>query len=238
MAHKLIIANWKMNGSLAGLAGYLNAVADIPVVVCPPAPLLAPAVQLLNGTSCQIGAQDCHAEVAGAFTGDISATLLNELGVKYVIVGHSERRRGHSESDAFVWRKANLAASLGVTPILCVGEKEGETTDDVIKSQLQGLNSYPGKAIVIAYEPVWAISAAGTGRMPQPQEINSIHFSIKAILDKICPNVSNRVVYGGSVKPENAAAIMQGKAVDGVLVGAASLEAAQLRAIYEASLVL
>lgn len=236
MAQKLIIANWKMNGSLGSLPDYIRTVADLPVILCPPAPLLTEAARLLKGATCKLGAQDCHAEPAGAFTGDISATLLHEIGVEYVIVGHSERRRGHSESDAFVWRKAGLVAELGMTPILCVGEKDGEDTGEALRRQLFGLKAYPAKHLIIAYEPVWAISAAGTGRMPSPTEIKDVHFTIKAILDEICPSSSIRIIYGGSVKAENAAYILGEKAVDGVLVGAASLDSAQITAICKAAM--
>lgn len=235
MADKLIIANWKMNGSLAGLADYVQNVANVPVVICPPAALIQPVAEAIKGTSCVLGAQDCHAEGAGAHTGDTSAVLLAELGVRYVIVGHSERRRGHSESDAFIWRKATRVSDLGMVPILCVGEKEGENRDEALKQQLQGLTSFLGREIVIAYEPVWAISAAGTGRMPTPSDIKDAHLSIKVILEKTCPNARARVIYGGSVKAENALYILGEKSVDGVLVGAASLDPQQIIAIYKAS---
>lgn len=234
MINKLIVANWKMNGSMGMLADYARAVADLPVVICPPAPLLAPLGELLRGTQCMLGAQDCHAEPAGAFTGDVSAALLHELGVRCVIVGHSERRRGHGESDAFIWRKAALAAEVGMTPILCVGEKMGEDPETAIEQQLHGLGSFPGREIIVAYEPVWAISAAGTGQMPQPDRVNSIHMSIEVLLNKICPNVSSRIIYGGSVNAENAGRYLVHPAIKGALVGAASLDPQQMRGIYGA----
>lgn len=234
MINKLIVANWKMNGSLGTLPDYVRAVADLPVVICPPAPLLAPMAELLRGTQCILGAQDCHAEPAGAFTGDVSATLLHDIGVRCVIVGHSERRRGHGESDAFVWRKAALAAEVGMTPIFCIGEKAGEDPEATIAHQLHGLSAFPGREIIIAYEPVWAISAAGTGQMPAPDKVNNIHMSIEVQLNKICPNVSYRIIYGGSVNAENAGRYLVHPAIKGALVGAASLDPQQMRGIYTA----
>lgn len=236
MVNKLIVANWKMNGSAAGLADYVRALADLPLVICPPAPLLPLAAGLMKDTALKLGAQDCHAEPAGAFTGDVSASLIHELGAQYVIVGHSERRRGHGESDAFIWRKAGLASAVGMVPILCVGEREGEDTAAVVAAQLQGLSAFEGKELVVAYEPLWAISAAGTGRMPTPAEVKEIHLTIKVILEKTLPNIRTSVIYGGSVKAENALFILGEKAVDGVLVGAASLDSAQMVGIYQASI--
>lgn len=229
---KLIIANWKMNGSLNALPAYVQAVRQVPFVLCPPAPLLAPAAELLRGTALTLGAQDCHAEPVGAFTGDTPAPLLAELGVKHVILGHSERRRGHGESDAFIWRKLQTAAQAGLVPVLCVGEQEGEEPLEVLGRQLQGLGNLMLTELLIAYEPVWAI---GTGRTPSVPQVKDVHLSIKAMVEKICPNLRYGVLYGGSVKPENALLILGEKAVDGVLVGAASLDPLQILAIHEAA---
>jgi len=235
----LVAGNWKMNGTRASLgevALMRDAVAKggagrAEVLICPPATLLMAAAQICEGSAIKIGGQDCHAEPCGAFTGDISAEMLKDAGATYVILGHSERRAGHRESNETVRLKALAALRAGLTAIICVGETSGERDAGkalaVVSTQLTGSipeNSPPGR-IVVAYEPVWAI---GTGLTPGQKEIAEMHRFIREKVNEHLPGQSAllRILYGGSVKPENAAELLSAGDVDGALVGGASLSSA------------
>ncbi|MEH6646553.1 triose-phosphate isomerase [Sulfitobacter sp.] len=245
MRRKLAAGNWKMNGTAACLAelGALNAMLPVTspeVVICPPAPLLFRAHEAARGTGIEIGAQDCHMETSGAFTGDISAALIADTGAKYVIVGHSERRDTHEERDRDVRKKAKAAWAAGLTAIICIGETlenhEANNTLDIIAGQLAG--SLPDQMTadntVIAYEPIWAI---GTGKVPTLEQIVEVHDFIRAKLEaRYGAEIADMIplLYGGSVKPDNAATIFQAANVDGALVGGASLKAVDFAPIIQA----
>jgi triosephosphate isomerase len=243
---QLIAGNWKMHGLRSAL-GEIRAVdrslADAPaypvVMVCPPATLIAEAAKAVEGGRVGIGAQDCHAEASGAFTGDISAEMLRDAGATYVIAGHSERRQYHGESNADVAAKAAAATRAGLTAIVCVGESEKErdakkavpvVTAQLAKSIPAGMTA---KHLVVAYEPIWAI---GTGRTPTVAQIAEMHAAVRAGLVKRfdAEAATIRILYGGSVKPSNAAEILAIKDVDGALVGGASLKASDFIAIIRA----
>jgi len=243
----LIAGNWKMNGLSSSMAEIdaMRRAADAgetgpaELLVCPPATLIAEAASRIKGGKLRLGAQDCAPEPSGAFTGDISAPMLKDAGAAYVIVGHSERRTLHHETDLLVRAKAEAALKAGLIPIVCVGEtlaerEAGEQAAVVIR-QVRG--SLPVEAtsetVVIAYEPVWAI---GTGRTATPKDIAVIHNGIRALLADVhgsqCANI--RLLYGGSVKPANSGEILTLDNVDGALVGGASLKAAEFLAIAAA----
>ncbi|WP_347138910.1 triose-phosphate isomerase [Paracoccus sp. SSK6] len=238
---KLAAGNWKMNGDLAALAQIDALVAAHPapgceVLVCPPAVLLHP--MKARAGQIALGGQDCHAKASGAHTGDISAAQLKDAGASYVILGHSERRADHGETDAVVAAKVAAAHAAGLTAIICVGETEaqrdGGDTLAVIAAQLDG--SIPDGAtaanIVVAYEPVWAI---GTGRTPTNDQIAEVHALMRERLaGKVGDAAGVRLLYGGSVKPGNAAEIFAIPHVDGALVGGASLKAADFAPIIAA----
>jgi len=241
---KLAAGNWKMNGLTAALAEIVALCRAHPapacdVLICPPATLLAQAAAVAQGTALALGGQDCHSAASGAHTGDASAPMLKDAGASYVIVGHSERRTDHGESDAVVLAKASAAQAAGLVPIVCLGETEAERdageTLNVIGRQLTG--SVPDQAtadtVVIAYEPVWAI---GTGRTPSLQEIAEVHaFLRERLTARLGTEAAGvRLLYGGSVKPSNAAEIFGLPHVDGALVGGASLKAADFGAIVAA----
>ncbi len=238
-----VVGNWKMNGlgaALAEIAAIAAAVEEgaagrADCALCPPATLLERAAQTARGRLA-IGGQDCAAAASGAFTGDVSAAMLRDAGASLVIVGHSERRAGHGESDATVRAKAEAAARAGLTAIVCVGESKAEhdagRARDVVAAQIGG-SVPPGssaEALVIAYEPVWAI---GTGRTPTDRDVAAMHGFIRDRLAEGLGGVAGsvRLLYGGSVKPANAAALMALPDVDGALVGGASLTAADFLAI-------
>ena len=241
---RLAAGNWKMNGTVAALAEVKALVAANPtpsceMLLCPPATLLAQMAWAAKGSALALGGQDCHPNAAGAHTGDISAIMLREAGAGYVILGHSERRADHGETDAQVHAKARAAVAAGLVPIVCVGETEAERdadrTLDVIGSQLDAsvpVNS-TADTLVIAYEPVWAI---GTGRTPSLDQIAEVHAFLRARLAALIgPQAATvRLLYGGSVKPSNAAEIFAVPHVDGALVGGASLKAADFGAIVAA----
>jgi len=238
---KLIAGNWKMFGTLAMAGAWANAVrgAAIPVdaLVCPPAPLVSLMAHALLGSTVAVGGQDCHAADEGAHTGDVSAPMLRDAGATHVIVGHSERRADHGETDAGVRAKAVAAARAGLLPIVCVGETEAErdagAAQEVVGRQLTG--SLPdGFAGVVAYEPVWAI---GTGRTPTAADVAAMHAFIRQTLEQRFGShgAGLRVLYGGSVKPANAAELLAVPNVDGALVGGASLKADDFLAICRAS---
>jgi triosephosphate isomerase len=229
----LIAGNWKMFKGPAETEAFCAALRQqrfegVDVVVCPPFVSLAAAVRLLAGTEIGVAAQNVHWEREGAFTGEISAPMLRELGVYGVIVGHSERRQWFGETDETVGRRARAALDAGLFVIACVGETEsereaGETTD-VLRRQLAALE--PDENLVVAYEPVWAI---GTGRTATPELAQEAHAFVKT-------RVPVPVLYGGSVKPENAADLLAQPDVDGALVGGASLELDSFTAICQAAL--
>ena len=236
----LVAGNWKMNG-LAASIGQLNAVIagapDVPSVdlmVCPPATLIASFAAAARGTPVLIGGQDCHALASGAYTGDISAEMLKDAGASAVIVGHSERRQYHRETDAEVRTKAEAARRAGLMPIVCVGEtrpqREAGQALDVVASQLQGSLPDGAADFVVAYEPVWAI---GTGLTPTPADVGEMHRAIREHLVSRygAGGQGTRILYGGSVNPKNAAELMGVANVDGALVGGASLKAVDFLAI-------
>jgi len=245
MRRKLIAGNWKMNGLRADglalakdLAGRLAGGAGFDMVVCPPFTLVAPVAEAVAGSALAVGAQDCHAKESGAHTGDTSAAMLKDAGCRYVIVGHSERRTDHREGDAEVAAKAAAVHKAGLIAIVCIGETEAERdagqTLAVVSRQIAG--SLPAGATaantVIAYEPVWAI---GTGRTPSAADVAEVHRHIRAELaGKVDDAAGVRVLYGGSVKPSNAAELMNLENVDGALVGGASLKAEDFWAIGQA----
>jgi len=241
----LVAGNWKMNGlssALGELTALRELLAEAPVpeadvMVCPPATLLSRAAAVLAGSEIALGAQDCHPLQSGAHTGDISAEMLADAGASAVIVGHSERRIDHGETDELVNAKARAAYRAGLTPIICIGETEeqhrhGETVD-VLTRQVQG--SVPGDAraanTVLAYEPVWAI---GSGLTPTPQDVSRLHGAIRETLCQVLgaeEGGAMRLLYGGSVKPANAAELMAVPNVNGALVGGASLKASDFYGI-------
>jgi triosephosphate isomerase len=240
----LVAGNWKMNGLRASLAeiaaigrgydGALKARADL--LVCPPATLLAAAAAEASGSGVAVGAQDCHGSANGAHTGDIAAEMIADAGATYVIVGHSERRVDHGETSEAVRRKAEAAFRAGLTAVVCIGETEAERkagrTLAVLGAQIDG--SVPPSAdaarLALAYEPVWAI---GTGLTPTSADVAEAHAFIRERLERLLPGRSAgvRILYGGSVKPGNAAELMGVANVDGALVGGASLKAEDFLAI-------
>ena len=241
MRRKLAAGNWKMNGTGSDLAelGALAQAVGTPgcdVLICPPATLIHRAAEALAGGPVAIGGQDCHAESAGAHTGDLSAAMLAEAGATSVILGHSERRADHGESDALVRAKAQAAQDAGLRVILCVGEtldqREAGEALEVIRAQLDG--SLPDDAaLVVAYEPVWAI---GTGKVPTTEQIGEVHDALRARLTERFGAAAEDIplLYGGSVKAGNAAEIFAVENVDGALVGGASLTAADFGPIVAA----
>ncbi len=241
---KLAAGNWKMNGGMPALAEVAALLAAHPrpgcqMLLCPPAPLIAAMAALAAGSALMVGAQDCHFAASGAHTGDISAVMLAEAGASHVILGHSERRADHDETDALVLAKVKAALAAGLVAIVCIGETEAQRnagdTLAVIGAQLDG-SVPPGcraDQLVIAYEPVWAI---GTGRTPSIEQIAEVHQFLRARLTAHIGAAAATVplLYGGSVKPSNAAQIFAVPDVDGALVGGASLKAADFGAIVAA----
>jgi len=245
-ATPVVIGNWKMNGLRADGEARVRQLLDLrraqpgagTLGVCPPATLLSPLAAILGDGDILLGGQDCSSEAKGARTGDISAPMLQDAGCRLVIVGHSERRLGHGESDEQVRAKAAAAAAAGLVAILCIGETEDQwaagRTLEVLDRQLEG--SLPERAtaesLILAYEPVWAI---GTGRTPSAEEIARTHNHLRARLEQLIRGGEGlRILYGGSVKAANAGEILAIDHVDGALVGGASLDAAEFFAIYRA----
>jgi triosephosphate isomerase len=242
----LIAGNWKMNGLKAdGLALATGVAAKLTgepkpncdLLVCPPFTLISSVADAVAGSGLAVGGQDCHAKVSGAHTGDSSATMLADLGCAYVIVGHSERRTDHAESDAVVKAKATAAHAAGLIAVVCIGEtlvqRDAGQTFDVNRSQLRG--SLPDGATaantVIAYEPVWAI---GTGRVATPAQAQEVHAVIRAELAAIKGQAvadGMRILYGGSMKPDNAKELLALPDVDGGLIGGAALKVEDFWAI-------
>ena len=241
---KLAAGNWKMNGTGESLAEISALVSGFPspacdILICPPATLLARMSDATDGSAIATGAQDCHANVSGAHTGDISAEMVGDAGGTHIIVGHSERRTDHGETDANVKAKAEATWNAGLIAVICIGEtleeREAGRTLEVVGSQLAG--SVPEGATaentVIAYEPVWAI---GTGKVPTLQEIGEVHDDIRTRLVARFGDTGHgiRLLYGGSVKPSNADEIFGVANVDGALVGGASLKADDFSGIIAA----
>ncbi|WP_341213946.1 triose-phosphate isomerase [uncultured Limimaricola sp.] len=244
MRRKLVAGNWKMNGTNADLKeiealGIAWAAPRVDIVVCPPATLVSRMAFALGGQPIRVGGQDCHAEASGAHTGDISAEMLKDSGARFVIVGHSERRASHHETDDIVRAKAETAHKAGLTAIVCLGEsdaqREAGETLDVVGAQLEG--SLPegttGANTVVAYEPIWAI---GTGKVPSVEQIAEVHGALRAKLRERFGDEADaiRLLYGGSVKPDNAAEIFGVADVDGALVGGASLKSTDFSPIVSA----
>jgi triosephosphate isomerase len=242
---KLIVGNWKMHGSHKANAELLQGLLDAgpmsaDVAVCVPFPFLSEAAVTLAASPIRWGAQDCSAHEQGAYTGEVSAAMLHEFGCRYVIVGHSERRQYHAESDQLVADKAKAALARGVTPIVCVGEtllqREAGETDEVVKRQLSAVIhtlAHCAGEMVVAYEPVWAI---GTGRTATPEQAQAVHALLRAQLRAATAHAKRvKILYGGSVKPDNAGSLFAQDHIDGALVGGASLKAADFVAICRAA---
>ena len=242
---RLIVANWKMYGRLASGLTLAKDIADkaeaskplsYDLVLCPPATLIWPIQESIQGSPVLLGAQDCHTATHGAYTGDLSAAMFADIGCRYVIVGHSERRAQHDESNQLIAEKVEAAQAAGLTVILCVGETADQlsagSTADIITTQLRASlpENVKKKQLVIAYEPVWAI---GTGQQPAPKDIAAVHKVIRQNLGAAGESV--QVLYGGSVAPLNAASILAEPEIDGVLVGSASLNADGFWAIAQAA---
>ena len=245
MRRKLVVGNWKMHGSrpanaelLAAIVGARPYGAD--VAVCVPYPYLTETAASLAGSDVRWGAQDCSAHEQGAYTGEVSVPMLAEFGCRYVIVGHSERRQYHAESDALVAQKAQAALARGITPIVCVGEtlaqREAGETEAVVKRQLAAVIhqlAHCAGEIVVAYEPVWAI---GTGRTASPEQAQDVHRVLRSQLQAATGRGdSMTVLYGGSVKADNAATLFAQPDIDGGLIGGAALKAADFIAICRAA---
>lgn len=243
----LIAGNWKMNGLKASLAelgaiaqGAAAVSAKADLLICPPAQLLFLAAAEVSGSKVAVGAQDCHTAASGAHTGDISAEMLADAGATAVIVGHSERRADHADTDAIVRAKAEAAWRAGLLAIVCVGETQGQRdagkTLEIVGSQLNGSvpDSATVKTLVIAYEPVWAI---GTGLTPTVKDVAQVHEFIRNNLTQRFKNGGEaiRILYGGSVKPSNAAELLAVPHVNGALIGGASLKASDFLAIAAAT---
>ena len=237
---KTIAGNWKMNGLRADLSELRDMAdgmpASVKAVLCVPATLVGEAVKVAGAIA--IGGQDCHAERAGAHTGDVSAAMLADAGATHVVVGHSERRTAHGETDATVRAKATAALEAGLTPIICIGEtdaeREGGGTEAVLARQVEGSVPEMTKPPVVAYEPVWAI---GTGRAASPADVAEAHAHIRSVLTETLGEIGSRamILYGGSVKPANAGELLALPGVDGALVGGASLKASDFLAICAAA---
>jgi triosephosphate isomerase len=246
MKKQLIAGNWKMNGSLAANEVLLKALvagmasATCQVAVCVPAPYLVQVQGLVAGTDIDLGAQDVSQHESGAFTGEVSASMLRDFGTRYCLVGHSERRQYHGETDAMVATKAQRALAAGITPIVCVGEtlaeREAGRTEEVVKRQLAAVihtNGHCISEIVVAYEPVWAI---GTGKTASPQEAQHVHAVLRGQLRAATEQADRMLIlYGGSMNAANAAQLLSQVDIDGGLVGGASLKAADFLSIVAAA---
>ncbi len=247
MRRKLVVGNWKMNGSLAGNASLLAGIsaglngAAAAAAVCVPAPYLAQAQASLACTAIGFGAQDVSAQPSGAFTGEVSAAMLADFACRYVIVGHSERRAYHAESSELVAKKALAVLDAGMAPIVCVGETLGEReagqTNEVVRSQLSAVLDLVGERfsqIVVAYEPVWAI---GTGKTATPAMAQEVHAFLRSLMAQrdAAAAAGVQILYGGSMKPDNAAELMAQADIDGGLIGGAALKAVDFLAIIHAA---
>jgi triosephosphate isomerase (TIM) len=255
MRRPLVAGNWKMNLNLARgrelIAGIRSGLETggvrerVEVAICPPVVYLFPLGEALKGSSLRLGAQDAYCEPSGAFTGEVSVAMIAETGARYVIIGHSERRHtiGHLEDDRMMNLKLKAVRQAGLVPILCVGEtlderKAGQMLDLLtfqLTAGLLGVELHSGDDLVLAYEPVWAI---GTGQVATTQQVQEAHAHLRARLRELTGSVADgvRILYGGSVKPDNAAEIMRQPDVDGGLIGGASLKADSFVAIVRAAL--
>lgn len=246
MKKKLIAGNWKMNGSSASNEALLQALLagsanwQCQVAVCVPAPYLAQVQRLVARSGIELGAQDVSQHGAGAFTGEVSADMLKDFGTRYCLVGHSERRQYHGETDAVVAAKAQRALAAGITPVVCVGEtlaeREAGRTEEVVKRQLAAAIHTIGHCIseiVVAYEPVWAI---GTGKTASPEEAQQVHAVLRSQLRAATAQADRmQILYGGSMNAANAAQLLAQADIDGGLVGGASLKAADFLSIIAAA---
>lgn len=247
MKQKLIVGNWKMNGSLAANAALLQAIKQglpahnkVGVAVAAPAPYLAQVQAELAGTAIGVGAQDVSQHEQGAFTGEASAAMLKEFGVRYALVGHSERRQYHGETDAVVAAKAQAALAKGITPIVCVGEtlaqREAGQTEAVVRRQLAAVIHQVGQCVselVVAYEPVWAI---GTGKTATPEQAQQVHAVLRAQLAAASDKAARvPLLYGGSMNAANAAQLLAQSDIDGGLIGGAALKAPDFLTIIAAA---
>jgi triosephosphate isomerase len=245
MRRKLVVGNWKMYGSRPANAELLSALRGArpyaaSVAVCVPFVYLSETAATLAGSDIQWGAQDVSAHEQGAYTGEVSAAMLAEAGCRYTLVGHSERRAYHAESDMLVAQKAQVALSRGVTPIVCVGEtlaeREAGQTEAVVKRQLSAVIhqlAHCAAEMVVAYEPVWAI---GTGLTASPEQAQAVHAVLRAQLQAATGHGNTMsILYGGSVKPDNAATLFSQPDIDGGLIGGASLKASDFIAICRAA---
>ena len=240
MRTPIVVGNWKMHGTLAEARALATALRDglrrprgVEVVICPPFTALAVVAEILTGSPLRLGGQDCHWEAAGAYTGEVSPAMLVELGCRYVLVGHSERRRELGETDEQISRKVQGALAHGLTPVLCVGETADErrqgltftTIEGQLRAGLSGLAPEAIVQVVLAYEPVWAI---GTGNNATPAQAGEVHGYLRGLLSELTSKEmaqTIRLLYGGSVKADNADALAVEPEIDGVLVGGASLQA-------------
>lgn len=246
MRPALVIANWKMHGDRAGnsdlVTALLNALGDdhAATVLCPPFPYLGQVSDLLQTSTLMLGAQDCSHSDAGAYTGEVSPLMLRDCGCQWIILGHSERRQYHQESDALVAAKLGAAQRGGLNPVLCVGEtreqRESGEAEKIVSAQLKGaLADLAGlQGLVVAYEPVWAI---GTGLTASPAQAQEMHAFIREVLAELDAETaaSVQILYGGSVKADNAAALFAQEDIDGALVGGASLDAVAFAEIVGAA---
>jgi len=249
MRERLVAGNWKMNGSnaanqelVSGIIAGVPAGGGFKLLLCPPFPYLASVCAQVQGSSVKVGAQNVSEHESGAFTGEVSSRMLADIGCEYAIVGHSERRAMYDESSFGVAAKFQAAQAAGITPILCVGEtleeREAGATESVIEFQLSAVLDAAGisafESAVVAYEPVWAI---GTGKTATPEQAQEVHKRIRAQLSHKDANIADRVqiLYGGSMKGENAAGLLAMPDIDGGLIGGASLKANDFLAIAEAA---
>jgi triosephosphate isomerase len=246
MKKKLIAGNWKMNGTVGSNESLIKALiagltpVDCLVAVCVPAVYMAQVQSLVLHTGIDLGSQDVSQHELGAYTGEVSAAMLKDFGVRYAIVGHSERRQYHGESDVLVASKAQRALSAGITPIVCVGEtlaeREAGQTEEVVKRQLAAVihtNGHCISEIVVAYEPVWAI---GTGKTASPEQAQHVHAVLRGQLKAATAHADRvHILYGGSMNAANAAQLLSQPDIDGGLVGGASLKAADFLSIIAAA---
>jgi triosephosphate isomerase len=246
MRRKFVAGNWKMHGSRASAQALVDAIAQVPqaceVAVFPPFPYLPELIARAAGSAVSFGAQDVSAHDKGAYTGEVAASMVKDIGATYTLVGHSERRQYHAESNELVAEKFAQAQAVGLTPVLCIGEtleqRDAGLTEEIVGAQLDAMLKRSGVAALaqalIAYEPVWAI---GTGRTATPEQAQAVHAFIRGKLARENATISGsvRVLYGGSVKPDNAAALFAQADIDGGLIGGASLVAADFLAICAAA---
>ncbi len=235
---QLIAGNWKMNlvsEQVVALVEQIQPSSHADVLICPAFPYLSLARHILTGSSILLGAQDCHDKEKGAYTGDVSPLMLHDIGCDSVILGHSERRQYHQEKDELIHEKAQTVISVGLVPMICIGETDEENkkglTEEILSRQIKNSipNGLTGQGFVLAYEPVWAI---GTGRTPTLEEIAKVHSFIRKELGSKSESAGDiRILYGGSVNGDNASEILHCKNVDGVLVGGASLKAEEFNKI-------